>query len=51
VVEPVAKSKKFTDTALAVERVMGLLLTSQTIVRLKVPESLTVAQFSYAILT
>jgi hypothetical protein len=47
VVDGVGSSKKFTDTAVAVERVMGLLLASQTMVRVKVSESETLAQFSY----
>jgi len=51
VVDGVGVSKKFTDTAVAVVRVMGLLLSSQTMFKVKVPELETVSQSSYTIST
>jgi len=51
VVEGVGLSKKFTDNSVAVERVMGLLLESQTMFKVKEPKSETVSHYSYTIST
>ena len=48
-VEPIGLTMKSTDTAFAVERVMEVLLVSQTMVRVKVSESEMLPQFSYLI--